>query len=91
MEGAYWDCCATVELNEDGTGTLTIWDEDFTKDEPLAELEITASETGGVGRFCSEAGHFMGLPVEHADWLWYTDDTAYENMFMIDGTYEDGT
>ena len=89
VEGAYWDCCATVEVNEDGTGTLTIWDEDFTKDNPLAELGITVSETGGVARFCGEEGTFMGEPLEHADWLWYTDATDYGNMFVIDGQFED--
>ena len=90
VEDAYWDCCATVEVNEDGTGILTIWDEDYTKEEPLAELGISVSESDGVGRFCGEEGYFMGAPLEHADWLWYSDDTAYENMFMIDGAYEDG-
>ena len=88
-EGAYWDCCATVEVNADGTGTLTIWDEDFTKDDPLAELGITVSETSGVARFCGEEGFFMGAPLEHADWLWYTDATEYGNMFVIDGEFAD--
>ena len=91
LEGAYWDCCATVEIDEDGTGILTIWDEDYAKEEPLAELGISVTESDGVARFCGEDGYFMGAPLEHADWLWYSDDTAYENMFMIDGMYEDDT
>ena len=31
----------------------------------------------------------MGEPLEHADWLWYTDATDYGNMFVIDGQFED--
>ena len=89
VEGAYWDCCASVEINPDGTGTMIIWDEDYTKDDPLAELDITVSETGSVARFCGEEGQFLGGPLEHADWLWYTDDTEYGDMFMIEGMYED--
>ena len=89
-EGNYWDTCATLELNEDGTGTLIIWDEDFTKDEPLAQMGITASETGGVGRFVCEDGDFLGLPLAHADWLWYTDATEYGDMFVINGQFDDG-
>jgi len=89
-EGNYWDACATVELNEDGTGTLIIWDEDFTKDEPLAQMGITASETDGVGRFVCEDGEFLGLPLAHADWLWYTDATEYGDVFVINGQFDDG-
>lgn len=89
-EGNYWDTCATLELNKDGTGTLTIWDEDFPKDDPLAQMGITASETGGVGRFVCEDGKFLGLPLVHADWLWYTDATEYGDMFVISGQFDDG-
>jgi len=89
-EGAYWDACATVEVNADGTGTLTIWDEDFEKAEPLAELGITVSETDGVARFCGEEGYFLGEPLAHADWLWYTDATEYGDLFVINGQFDDG-
>lgn len=89
-EGVYWDACATVEVNADGTGTLTIWDEDFEKSEPLAELEITVSEAGGAARFCSEEGYFLGEPLAHADWLWYSDDTEYGDLFVINGQFDDG-
>lgn len=89
-EGSYWDACATLELSEDGTGTLTIWDEDFAKDNPLAQMGITASETDGVGRFVCEDGAFLGLPLAHADWLWYTDATEYGDMFVIYGQFDDG-
>ena len=87
-EDLYWDCCATVEINPDGTGTLILWDENFSKDDPLAQLEISVSESGEAARFCSEEGLFLGAPLEHADWLWYTDDTEYGDMFVIDGAFE---
>ena len=87
-EDLYWDCCATLEINPDGTGMLTIWDEDLPKEDPLAQLEISVSEAGEAARFCSEEGLFLGAPVEHADWLWYTDDTEYGDMFVIDGAFE---
>ena len=89
-EGSCWDACATLELNEDGTGNLIIWDEDFAKDDPLAQMGITASETDGVGRFVCEDGTFLGLPLAHADWLWYTDATEYGDMFVINGQFDDG-
>jgi len=90
VDDAYWDCCATVEIDADGTGTMIIWDEDFTKEMPLAELGITVSENDGVARFCGEEGYFMGEPLEHADWLWYSDATEYGDMLVIDGEFDDG-
>ena len=69
---------------------VKIWDEDFAKDNPLAQMGITASETDGVGRFVCEDGAFLGLPLAHADWLWYTDATEYGDMFVIYGQFDDG-
>lgn len=89
MEGAWWDCCMSVDLYADGTGTLTIWDEDYGKDDPLAVVDVTVSVTDGVARFASEEGQFMGYPVEHADWLFYSDDTIYENAFGFYAMYAD--
>ena len=90
QEGAWWDTCASLEWNGDGTGTLILWDVDFTKDDPLAELSITASAYDGVARFCGEEGQFLGEPLEHADWLWYSDETEYEDLLLISGQFDNG-
>ena len=91
-EGDWWDCCATIELDEDGTGTMILWDEDMPKDDPLAEMGITVTVDGnGVARFCSEEGWFLDDEMEHADWVFYSDATEYGDVLYIDGEYEDGT
>lgn len=91
-EGDWWDCCATIELDEDGTGTMILWDEDMPKDDPLAELGITVTvDANGVARFCSEEGWFLDDEMEHADWVFYSDATEYGDVLYIDGEYEDGT
>ncbi len=89
MEGYWWDCCMSVDLSSDGTGTLTIWDEDYGKDDPLAVVDVTVSVTDGVARFVSEEGQFMGYPVEHADWLFYSDDTVYDDALGFYAMYAD--
>ena len=35
MEGGRWDICGTIDIGEDYMGTFTLWDEDFTKAEPM--------------------------------------------------------
>ena len=79
-EGNWWDCCVTIDFNTDGTGTMTIWDEDTTKADPLSVVDISGSIVNGTtARIVSESGYFMDCPVAHADWLFYSDDTGYDN------------
>ena len=35
LEGAWWDICGAIDIGGDGTGTVTLWDEDYTKSEPM--------------------------------------------------------
>lgn len=88
-EGNWWDCCMTLDINADGSGTLVIWDEDYGKNDPIAEVEVSVSNYAGVTRIVSESGQFMGDPVEHADWLFYSDATSYEDSLGFTATYED--
>ena len=79
-EGNWWDCCVTIDFNADGTGTMTIWDEDTTKADPLSVVDISGSIVNGTtARIVSESGYFMDCSVAHADWLFYSDDTSYED------------
>lgn len=88
LEGTWWDCCASFQFNDDGTGTLVIWDEDYTKDNPLASLTISGSVVNGsTARIVSEEGYFMDHPVAHADWLFYSDDTRYSDTLGFSATY----
>ena len=88
-EGNWWDCCMSLDINTDGSGTIVIWDEDYGKDDPIAEVEVTVTNYAGVTRIVSESGQFLGDPVEHADWLFYSDATDYKDTLGFTATYED--
>ena len=88
-QGNWWDCCMTLDINTDGTGSIIIWDEDYGKDDPIAEVEVSVSNYAGVTRIVSESGQFMGDVVEHADWLFYSDATDYKDTLGFTVTYED--
>ena len=79
----------TLDINTDGTGSIIIWDEDYGKDDPIAEVEVSVSNYAGVTRIVSESGQFMGDVVEHADWLFYSDATDYKDTLGFTVTYED--
>ena len=88
-QGNWWDCCMSLDINTDGTGSIIIWDEDYGKDDPIAEVEVSVSNYAGVTRIVSESGQFLGDPVEHADWLFYSDATDYKDTLGFTATYED--
>ena len=96
MAGQWWDACAVIDIGLDYTGTVTIWDEDYSRADPMSQATVTLNSAGvgEHGTVMSESGYFTNLPLEHADWI---VDPAInsrfpdvENMICIEGWYEDG-
>ena len=96
MAGQWWDACAVIDIGMDYTGTVTIWDEDYSRADPMSQATVTLNSAGvgEHGTVMSESGYFTNLPLEHADWI---IDPAInsrfpdvENMICIEGWYEDG-
>ena len=92
MEGDWWDICGNITIGEDGVGTITLWDEDYTKVEPMVSAAVSLNETGTgeLGTMMSEGGWFMNVALEHADWIVDPGLLDYEDMIHIDGYYENG-
>ena len=44
MEGDWWDICGTIDIGEDGIGTVTLWDEDYTKSEPMVSASVSLDD-----------------------------------------------
>jgi len=89
LEGSWWDCCANLELDENGSGTMYIWDEDCSRSDPMSECGMTVSiVNGNVARFCSEDGWFYESPVQHADWLCYSDDDQFADVMWFEGHFK---
>ena len=97
MEGKWWDICGDIDIGTDYTGTITLWDEDYTRSEPMASAQVSLSEagTGEHGTVMSEGGWFTNVTLEHADWIVdpgieVAGMMERENIICIDGWYEDG-
>ena len=92
MEGNWWDVCGDIDIGTDYTGTITLWDEDYTRSEPMASVQVSLSEagTGEHGTVMSEGGWFTNVAVEHADWIVDPGLLDYDDMIWISGDYEDG-
>lgn len=92
MEGQWWDVCGVIDIGADSTGTVTLWDESYTKAEPMASAQVSLnmSGTGEHGTMMSEGGWFTNVALEHADWIVDPGLMERDNMICIDGWYEDG-
>lgn len=92
MEGSWWDIGGTIDIGEDYMGTVTLWDVDYTRSEPMASVSVSLNEsgTGEYGTLMSEGGYFTDVALEHADWIVDPGLVEYENMIHIEGYYESG-
>ena len=92
LEGAWWDICGAIDIGRDGTGTVTLWDEDYTKSEPMVSASVSLSDDGTsiYGTMTSEGGAFTDIALEHGDWIVDPGLVDYGDMIHIDGDYENG-
>lgn len=92
MEGQWWDICGIIDIGADYTGTVTLWDEDYKKDNPMvsATVSLSTAGTGANGTMTSEGGWFTDVALEHADWIVDPGLVERDNMIYIDGWYENG-
>ena len=92
MEGQWWDICGVIEIDADRTGTVTLWDEDYTKDEAMVSAAVSLSDTGTGehGTLTSESGWFTDVALAHADWIVDPGLQELADIICIDGRYENG-
>ena len=92
MEGQWWDVCGEIAIGADYTGSVTLWDEDYTRADPMALASVSLNEagTGEHGTVMSEGGWFMDTALAHADWIVDPGLLDYDDLIWIDGDYENG-
>ena len=92
MEGDWWDLCGTIDIGKNYTGTVILWDEDYTKSAPMAFVLVSLSEsgTGKHGTMTTESGDFTDVALHHGDWIVDPGLVEYENTIHINGDYKNG-
>ena len=92
MEGQWWDVCGEIAIGADYTGSVTLWDEDYTRTDPMALASVSLNEagTGEHGTVMSEGGWFTDMALAHADWIVDPGLLDYDDLIWIDGDYENG-
>lgn len=93
-DGSWWDTCACIELDADGSGTLVLWDDSCEAGQTIAGAQVQASaDLTTSGRLVSTDGSFFDCALSGAD-AWYIDaapseSMPYSDMICISGVYTD--
>ncbi len=93
LEGYWWDLCAEIDIDESGEGVMVLWDEDFSRDDPLGTVYIridTESGAGKHGSLVSVSGSFEIGDIGEGDWNASPADAGYDDCLMFTGTVQDG-
>lgn len=90
-EDSAWDAYAHIEVNEDFTGTVTLWEVDSSREDPIAVVDVSfRSGVSEYGCMVSESGWFMDCEVSHADWnldVGASMVRMFDKMIAIDSYY----
>lgn len=86
----FWDLCGKLEIANEDSGCFTMWDSDYSYDEPAALILVSFSEAGvgAHGTMYSENGTFFSQTLGHADWIVDPGLEIVDDLLWIDGTYE---
>ena len=93
-DGGWWDACARIDLDADGSGTLILWDDSCEAGQTIAQAYVQASaDLTTNGRLVSTDGSFFDCALDGAD-AWYIDAAPssampYSDMICISGVYTD--
>lgn len=92
MNNNWWDVSGIIEIGSDYMGTVTLWDEDYSRSNPMvdATVSLNSAGTGEHGTMMSEGGWFTDIQLEHADWIVDPGLSEFDAMICIDGWYENG-
>ena len=89
----FWDCCATIEIHPDATGSIVIWDQNRTYDAPVMTCYVEMSDGwGDKGCMNSTSGYIYDHPIGYYD-FWVdpalSSVSEFENMIAIESFYQD--
>ena len=90
-EDSAWDAYAHIEVNDDYTGTVTLWEVDSSREDPIAVVDVSfRTGVSEYGCMVSESGWFMDCEVGHADWnldVGASMVRMFDKMIAIDSYY----
>ena len=92
----FWDTCARIWVEDDGTGYIEFWDEDNEAGECFANATVEfvkEGTTASQGAMVCREGTFWNTELENLAWVVYPDEspmgTTVTDAICVRGTYVD--
>lgn len=96
VSGSFWDTCARIWVEDDGSGYIEFWDEDNEAGECFANAAVSFTTDGtsaAQGAMACGEGSFWDTDLTDGAWVVYPDDSpmgpGVENAICIRGSYVD--
>lgn len=93
LNGEKYDIMGEILLDDDGTGIVTLWDADYSYDDPIALVTVMTEESvfGDIPCLVSTGGYFLDNEIEAGDWNIDASFMGRSNYLEISSSYkEDG-
>jgi hypothetical protein len=86
----YWDIGCEILLKDDQTGKFILWDEDWSRTNPMCELDVTVDTSlYKQGSLVSVDGYFYDMEIGEGDWTIDPENTSYDHLVVFTTTYTD--
>lgn len=93
LEDSCWDTCAVINLDNNGEGTIELWDTDSEPGSYFAIVDVKLTESSSdIGCLLSTEGQMYSERIRRGEWIIDPAESyvsVYGNMIAIEGFYCD--
>lgn len=89
LDGQSYDLFARVHIGDDGTGSMLLWDEELSLQEPMAELElgIVGYSEDVMGAAMVEGGWFWQMEPEGGMWGFGSNIAGFDRLIALENAH----
>ena len=86
LPDTWYDCCGSIDVLTDGSARLLLWDEQSSREEPMALILLRLEEDRAV----VTGGRFWFQDLEEGAWALVWSDSPYPGTISLEGAEHDG-
>ncbi len=84
--GMWFDCCAVIELAEDGKGEFILWDEDSSYENPISRVKVKFNDDESISVV---KGAFVDCEIDDNNLVFNTKALDFSDMVVAELAYSD--